>query len=75
MRPSIAWPDRVSVGIRTARIGHSSVRFEIGIFRNEDDAAAAEGYFVHVFVARVSQRPVPVPGHARRVLEGIAVDG
>ncbi len=71
---SIAWPDRVSVGIRAARIGGSSVRYEIGIFRNNDDTAAAEGYFVHVFVERGSQRPVPIPASARRILETITVD-
>jgi acyl-CoA thioester hydrolase len=65
---SIAFPDRVAVGIRVARIGHSSVRYEIGVFRNDEDVAAAEGHFVHVFVERGSQRPVPIPDEARAVL-------
>jgi acyl-CoA thioester hydrolase len=60
------------VGIRVARIGSSSVRYEIGVFRNDDDVAAAEGYFVHVFVDRATQRPVPVPDGSRAVLQGIA---
>ena len=41
---SVAFPDRIAVGIRVARIGASSVRYEIGVFRNDDDVAAAEGY-------------------------------
>jgi acyl-CoA thioester hydrolase len=69
---SLAFPDKVTVGVRVARIGGSSVRYEIGVFRNEEDAAAAEGYFVHVFVERGSQRPVPIPEKARMMLEKIA---
>ena len=44
------------------------------MFRNDEDAAAAEGYFVHVFVDRATQRPVPVPDGARAVLQRIAVE-
>jgi acyl-CoA thioester hydrolase len=69
---SVAFPDRISVGVRVARIGSSSVRYEVGVFRNDEDVAAAEGYFVHVFVDRATQRPVPVPEGARAVLLKIA---
>lgn len=70
---SLAFPDRVAVGIRVAAIGRSSVRYEIGIFRNDEDIAAAEGHFVHVFVQRGTQRPVPIPADARAKLGLIAV--
>ncbi len=70
---SIAWPDRVCVGVRVTRLGGSSVRYEIGIFRNDDDLAAAEGHFVHVFVTRGDQRPTPIPPPAREILQSIAV--
>jgi acyl-CoA thioester hydrolase len=69
---SVAFPDRISVGVRVARIGSSSVRYEVGVFRNDDDVAAAEGYFVHVFVDRATQRPTAVPEAARAVLLKIA---
>jgi acyl-CoA thioester hydrolase len=62
----------VLVGIRVAKIGRSSVRYEVGVFRNDDDVAAAEGYFVHVFVDRATQRPAPVPEASRAALERIA---
>jgi acyl-CoA thioester hydrolase len=65
---SLAFPDRVNVGIRVASIGRSSVRYEIGIFRNNDEIAAAEGHFVHVFVERGVQKPVPIPEDARAKL-------
>jgi acyl-CoA thioester hydrolase len=61
-------PDRVAVGIRIARIGGSSVRYELGVFRNDDASACADGHFVHVFVDRASERPVPIPDRVRRAL-------
>jgi acyl-CoA thioester hydrolase len=70
---AVAFPDRIAVGIRVARIGGSSVRYEIGVFRNDEDAASAEGYFVHVFVDRATQRPAHVPAASRAVLETIAI--
>jgi acyl-CoA thioester hydrolase len=70
---SLAFPDLVNVGIRVASLGRSSVRYEIGIFRNDQDAAAAEGHFVHVFVERGTQRPLPIPEDARAKLALIAV--
>ena len=48
----LAFPDIVTAGLRVARIGTSSVRYEIGLFRNDSDEAAAEGFFVHVYVDR-----------------------
>ncbi len=65
---SIAFPDKVRAGIRVAHIGTSSVRYEIGIFRNDETAAAAQGHFVHVYVERASNRPVPLPEKLKRAL-------
>jgi acyl-CoA thioester hydrolase len=70
---SLAFPDQANVGIRVAAIGRSSVRYEIGIFRNDEDTAAAEGHFIHVFVERGVQRPVPIPDEARAKLMRISV--
>lgn len=70
---SVAFPDLITVGIRVANIGRSSVRYELAVFRNEEDAAAAEGHFVHVFVERGSQRPVPIPDDSRALLTKISV--
>jgi acyl-CoA thioester hydrolase len=72
---SIAFPDQVHVGLRVAHLGTSSVRYEIGIFRNDDDAAAALGRFVHVYVDRASQRPAAIPAAVREVLEGLQRPG
>ncbi|MGH7051499.1 MAG: acyl-CoA thioesterase [Acetobacteraceae bacterium] len=69
----VAFPDRITVGVRVARIGGSSVRYEIAVFRNDEDAAAADGHFVHVYVDRATMRPVPVPAASRAALGTIAV--
>ena len=67
----IAFPDTVHVGIRVAKLGNSSVKYEIGIYRNDEQAPAAVGHFVHVYVERSSNRSVPVPAAVREVLNSI----
>jgi acyl-CoA thioester hydrolase len=66
---SFAFPDLIHAGLRVGHLGSSSVRYEIGLFRNEDDEASAEGHFVHVFVDRPTQRPVAIPDRIRAALE------
>ena len=65
---SLAFPDTVHVGVRVAHVGNSSVRYELGIFRNDDDTASAQGHFVHVYVDRATNRPVTLPEAIRSVL-------
>ena len=68
----MAFPDVVAAGLRVARIGSSSVRYEVGLFRNEEETAAAEGFFIHVYVNRESRRPQPLNEKLRSALEGIS---
>jgi acyl-CoA thioester hydrolase len=65
---SITFPDMVDAGIRVAKLGTSSVRYEVGLFRNDDRTAAAQGYFVHVYVDRQTNKPVPIPDSTRTLL-------
>lgn len=67
----MSFPDIITAGLRVATVGNSSVRYEIGIFRNSDTAAAAQGFFVHVYVDRNTRRPVPLPGALREAVEQI----
>jgi acyl-CoA thioester hydrolase len=67
----IAFPDAVQCGLRVSYIGRSSMRFEVGIFRNEEPLAAAQGFFVQVCCDRATQRPIPMPVTVRRALEAI----
>ena len=68
----IAFPDRVTVGLLVAHLGRSSVRYEIGLFRNDEAAAAAEAQFTHVYVDRATMRPTPIPPATRQALAEIA---
>jgi acyl-CoA thioester hydrolase len=68
----MAFPDTIHAGIRVAKLGNSSVRYEIGLFRNDEDEAAAEGFFVHVYVDAGTRRPAPLDPGLRTLLESIA---
>lgn len=68
---SISFPDVIHAGIRVAKLGNSSVRYEIALYRNDDPQPAAAGHFVHVYVERSSNRSVPIPAAVRSVLESI----
>jgi acyl-CoA thioester hydrolase len=70
---SIAFPDEVHAGLRVARLGNSSVRYEVGLFRNRHELASAQGHFVHVYVDRATQKPLPLPEDLRVALARIAV--
>ena len=66
----LAFPDNVDAGIRVARIGSSSVRYEVALFAEGQDMCAAHGHFVHVYVDRDSRRPVShLPTALKNVLE------
>jgi acyl-CoA thioester hydrolase len=68
----LAFPDLVTAGLRVAHRGRSSVRYEIGIFRRDEEQAAAQGHFVHVYVDRAGGRPVGLPEPLRRALGRLA---
>lgn len=67
-RQSVAFPDALEVGLRVGRLGSSSVRYELAIFKQGAELAAAAGWFVHVFVDRLARRPTPVPPPIRGAL-------
>jgi len=67
----LAFPQPVEAGLRVARLGGSSVRYEVGLFAEGSDSAAAQGHFVHVYVDRETRRPVAIPAPLRKVLEAL----
>jgi acyl-CoA thioester hydrolase len=69
----LTFPDTANAGLRVARLGRSSVRYEIGLFRNEDDTAAAQGHFVHVYVERETRKATALPPEMRAALGKILV--
>jgi acyl-CoA thioester hydrolase len=71
---SLTFPDVVDAGLRVRKLGNSSVTYEIGLFRQGDDEPAATGHFVHVWVARATGRPTPVPPAVRAALQTLLVE-
>src|SRR5690606_19930252 len=71
---SIAFPERIEVGLRVGKLGNSSVQYELAIFKVGEDEACAAGRFVHVFVDRASNRPVTIPDHLRQALARLLRD-
>ena len=69
----MAFPDLVHAGMKVTQLGNSSVRYEIALFRNDDESARAVGRFVHVYTDRASSRPVPIPAPVRTLLQSLIV--
>jgi len=68
---ALAFPQAVDVGIAVARLGNSSVTYQLGIFPAGGDSAAAEGEFTHVYVDRASRKPTALPDAWRSRLESL----
>lgn len=66
---SVEYPDALALGLRIAKLGTSSVTWEVGMLRDRDDTPIAEGRFVHVFVNPTTRRPTPLPEAKRAALQ------
>ncbi len=64
----LAFPQTVEAGLRVTRVGSSSIRYEVGLFAEGAETAAAQGHFIHVYVDRDSRRPTPLPEPLRAVV-------
>lgn len=66
----VGYPEPVDVGVVADKVGGSSVVYRVGLFQGEDDQAAAEGRFVHVYVDNTdpARRVVPMPDAIRRAV-------
>jgi acyl-CoA thioester hydrolase len=69
----LVFPETVEAGLRVAELGRSSVRYEIGLFR-EGGELVAEGWFVHIFVGRADRRPRDIPAPVRAALERLVIE-
>ncbi|KAA2250118.1 acyl-CoA thioesterase [Solihabitans fulvus] len=72
-RASMSFPETVDAGLRIGHLGRSSVRYEVGFLRDGADEVIAEGHFTHVFVDRVSRRPVEIPADLRAAMRELLV--
>ena len=71
---SFEYPEDIDAGIRVTKIGNSSVRYEVGLFKPSDDLASADGFFIHVYVDRVSNKPITLDYELKKKLDTIYVD-
>lgn len=71
-RSSLAFPEAVEVGLRVARIGSSSVTYNLGVFGHGSAEPSAEGHFTHVYVDAATRRPKPLSDEWRTILEAIS---
>ncbi|WP_103045277.1 thioesterase family protein [Comamonas faecalis] len=69
----LAFPQVIEAGLRVARLGSSSVRYEVGLFAQGEALSAACGHFVHVYVGREDRRPRPLPRPLREVLQALCM--
>ena len=67
----VEFPQTVQAGLRVARVGRSSVRYEVGLFVQGQPMTAAKGHFIHVYVDRKNRRPTELPPQLKTVLEGL----
>ena len=67
----LSYPETITAGLRTVKIGNSSVRYEIGLFRRGEDKPCAEGHFVHVYVDEKTRKPMPMSANMRAKLEAL----
>ena len=70
---SIEYPDIVHAGLRVTKLGNSSVTYDIGMFKNDEPTAAAQGHFVHVYVDKKTRRPVKISDKMREKLTEIVI--
>ena len=71
---SFRYPEDIEAGIRITKIGNSSVRYEVGLFKQNDDFASADGFFIHVFVDRDSNKPIKLDYEFKKKLDTIYVE-
>ncbi|CAN5256888.1 thioesterase family protein [soil metagenome] len=69
----VSYPDRVNIGLKVSKAGTTSVRYSVGVFREREPTAAAQGHFVHVYVDRQTRRPVALPEALRRVIDKLSL--
>jgi len=66
---SLSFPEVIDAGLRVGHLGNTSVRYEIGLFKQDEIKPAATGHFIHVFVDRATEKPAVIPDTIRACLQ------
>ncbi|WP_180007898.1 MULTISPECIES: thioesterase family protein [unclassified Acinetobacter] len=64
----LSYPEIIEVGVSIEKIGNSSLRYDLAIFKQGQNEAAAQGHFVHVFVDRQTRKSTSIPDDMRYAL-------
>ena len=71
---SFKYPEDIEAGIRVTKIGNSSVKYEVGLFKQKDDLASADGFFIHVYVDKDTNKPTTLDYEFKKKLDTIYVE-
>ncbi|MBB3048754.1 acyl-CoA thioester hydrolase [Litorivivens lipolytica] len=69
----VAYPDEIEVGLAIEKLGNSSVRYNLAIFKVGEETASAHGHFVHVFVQRDTQQATRIPDAMREAMTTLLI--
>ena len=70
---SFEYPENINAGIRVTKIGKSSVRYEVGLFKEKEELSSADGFFIHVYVDRKTNKPIALDYNFKNALDTIFV--
>ena len=65
----LTYPEIIEVGVAIAKIGNSSLTYDLAIFKQGKLQASAQGQFVHVFVERETKKSITIPQEMRDALK------
>ena len=71
---SFEYPENINAGIRVTKIGKSSVRYEVGLFKEKEELSSADGFFIHVYVDRKTNKPFALNYDFKNALDTIFVE-
>ena len=64
----VQFDQEIDVGARVARIGNSSLVFELAIFLKDSIDALVTGEIVWVYTSQQTHRPVPIPESIKAII-------
>ncbi|MFW1859030.1 acyl-CoA thioesterase [Acinetobacter defluvii] len=70
----LTYPEIIEVGVAVAKIGNSSLTYDLAIFKQGQNQASAQGSFVHVFVERETKKSTTIPKEMRDALRAYLVE-
>lgn len=69
----LLFPSVLDIGLKVVHVGRSSVCYEPAVFRKGEAVSCAHGRFVHVYVDRVTLRPISLTPELRDAILPLAV--